>query len=141
MKLYLNIFRWLIVLSLALVLCISTVACNNTLPLSKQISPSQLVELIKIDRVPIILDVRTAQEYSEGHIPEAINIEYRELPSRINELRSLGKKQIVVYCERGFRAAIAENTLKQAGFEKILHLEGDMSAWRSKGLEIDTKFQ
>lgn len=139
MKLYQNIFRYLIVVCLALTLCITTVACGETFLTSKQISPTELSELIETDAVPIILDVRTAEEYSEGHIPGAINIEYRELPSRLDEISSLGKKQIVVYCERGVRATIAEDTLKQAGFEEVLHLEGDISAWREKELKMSNK--
>ncbi|KST66350.1 hypothetical protein BC008_26130 [Mastigocoleus testarum BC008] len=115
----------------------TTVACSEILPETKQISPIELAQVINTNAVPIILDVRTAKEYSEGHIPGAINIEYRELPSRLHGIKSSAKKQIIVYCERGFRAKIAEHTLKQAGFKKILHLQGDMSAWRSKGLEIE----
>ena len=138
MKLHQNIFKGLLVTCLILLLSISTMSCSEAFSASKQISPSELVEQIKIDKAPIILDVRTAKEYSEGHIPGAINIEYRELPQHLDEVHSLEKKQIVVYCERGFRAAIAEDTLKKAGFEEVLHLQGDMSAWRSKGFEIDT---
>lgn len=133
---YQNIFKWLILLSLGFILCISTVAYTGIIPTSKQISPSELAERIETNTAPIILDVRTAKEYSEGHIPRAINIEYIELPSRIDEVYSLRKKQIVVYCERGIRAAIAEKTLKNAGFEEILHLEGDMNTWRNKRLKI-----
>lgn len=87
------------------------------------------------------MDVRTAEEYSQGHIPGAINIEYQELPFRINEISSLSNKKIVVYCERGVRANIAEETLKKAGFTEVLHLEGDMSGWRERGLATDKIWQ
>ena len=137
MRLYQNIFRWLVILFLGSSLCISTVACNKVFPETKQISPIELAQVINTNTAPIILDVRTAKEYSEGHIPGAINIEYREISSRLHEIQSSEKKQIIVYCERGFRAKIAEYTLKQAGFEEILHLQGDMSAWRRKGLKIE----
>ncbi len=61
-----------------------------------------------------------------------------KLPSRIDEVRNLGKKdKIIVYCERGVRANIAEETLKKAGFTEVLHLEGDMSGWRDGGLEVE----
>ena len=97
----------------------------------------ELIEQIKLDKAPVILDVRTPEEYSQGHIPGAINIEYRELPSRISEVNSLSNQKIVVYCERGVRANIAEETLKKAGFTEFLHLEGDMSGWREKGFEVE----
>ncbi len=132
-----NICKRFVLLFVVLFLCINIVACNSTIAESKQISPSELIELIKIEKAPVILDVRSAEEYSQGRVPGAINIEYRELPSRIDEIRKLGRKKIVVYCERGVRANIAEETLEKAGFTEVLHLEGDMSGWRKRGLELE----
>ena len=44
---------------------------------------------------------------------------------------------MIVYCERGIRAGIAADVLKEAGFSRIEHLEGDMSGWRERGLPIE----
>ena len=126
-----------VLLSVLLVLCINIAACNSTIAGTKQISATELIELIKIEKAPVILDVRSADEYSQGRVPGAINIEYRELPSRIDEIRNLGEGKIVVYCERGVRANIAKDTLKKAGFTDILHLEGDMSGWRNGEFEVE----
>ena len=111
-----NYCKRFVLLSVLLALCINISACNSSIAGNKQIPATELIEQIKLDKAPIILDVRTAEEYLEGHIPEAINIEYRELPSRIDEIKSFSNKRIVVYCERGVRANIAEETLKKAGF-------------------------
>ena len=46
---------------------------------------------------------------------------------------------MVVYCEVGVRAKVAEVILSQAGFKSILHLEGDMSAWRSSNLPTEVE--
>ena len=132
-----NYCKRFVLLSVLLALCINISACNSSIAGNKQIPATELIEQIKLDKAPIILDVRTAEEYLEGHIPEAINIEYRELPSRIDEIKSFSNKRIVVYCERGVRANIAEETLKKAGFTEVLHLEGDMSGWRDRGFEIE----
>ena len=132
-----NYCKRFVLLSVLLALCINISACNSSIAGNKQIPATELIEQIKLDKAPIILDVRTAEEYLEGHIPEAINIEYRELPSRIDEIKSFSNKRIVVYCERGVRANIAEETLKKAGFTEVLHLEGDMSGWRERGLEVE----
>jgi rhodanese-related sulfurtransferase len=132
-----NICKRFVLLFVLLVLCINIFSCNGSIAENKQISANELIEQIEVDNAPIVLDVRTREEYSQGHIPGAINIEYRELPFRINEISSLSNKKIVVYCERGVRANIAEETLKKAGFTKVLHLEGDMSGWRKRGLATD----
>ncbi|AFY57840.1 Rhodanese-related sulfurtransferase [Rivularia sp. PCC 7116] len=137
MKKIKNICRRFVLLSVLLILCINISACNSSIAGNKQIPATELVEQIKLDKAPIILDVRTPEEYSQGHIPGAINIEYRELPSRISEVNSLSNQKIVVYCERGVRANIAEETLKKAGFTEVLHLEGDMSGWRERGFEVE----
>jgi rhodanese-related sulfurtransferase len=85
----------------------------------------------------LLIDVRTADEYSLGHVPGAINIPYKELAERLGEVRSNHEKGIVVYCESGRRAGIAEGILQQAGLDNIRHLEGDMAAWRDSGLPIE----
>lgn len=133
-----NICQHFLFLLISFLLCINIIACNSNIAGTKQISATKLVELINIEKAPIILDVRTTAEYSDGRVPGAINIEYRELPSRIDELRKLSNKnKIVVYCERGVRAKIAEETLQKAGFTEVLHLEGDMSGWRKRGFKVE----
>lgn len=138
MKLLQTIYKRFVLLFIVLIICINITACQSTIAANTQISSTELIELIQAEKAPVILDVRTSEEYSQGHIPGAINIEYRELPSRIDEVRNLGKKdKIIVYCERGVRANIAEESLKKAGFTEVLHLEGDMSGWRDEGLEVE----
>ena len=81
----------------------------------------------------LILDVRTSEEFASGHVPGAINIPYDEVGMRVDELGSDLDRTVVVYCERGGRAGKAEATLLAAGFTDLMHLEGDMLAWRSEG--------
>ena len=77
----------------------------------------------------VVLDVRTAAEFAAGHVPGALNLSHDELPSRLAELSSLKEKNVVLYCRSGRRSAIAAQTLRAAGFTKLLHLEGDFAAW------------
>ena len=97
------------------------------------ISQAELADRIGTRSAPLIIDVRTRTEYDSGHIPGALNIPSSDLPAHLGEL---GKKnrEIVVYCERGGRSMAAASRLRGAGFSKVLHLEGDMSAWRASQL-------
>lgn len=61
-----------------------------------------------------LLDVRSPQEYSEGHVPGAINIPVDELRSRLDELPR--RRQIAAYCQVGQRGYLATRILIQAGF-------------------------
>ncbi len=98
------------------------------------LSQQDLLQRIETGTAPLILDVRTPKEFAESHVPGAINIPHTELRARMSEVRASGKNEIVVYCESGRRAAIAQDLLSQAGIGGVSHLEGDMAAWRKQGL-------
>lgn len=83
----------------------------------------------KKDTSLVILDVRTPEEFAEGHVPGAINIPHDKLADRIGELMNDKNKDVVLYCRSGRRAGMAADTLKANGFEKLLHLDGDMIKW------------
>lgn len=112
------------------VVVVATTSCTPTWEAQQLIKPAQLLAAIEAGNPPIILDVRTVEEYESGHIPGAIQIHFQEVPRRIQDLQAFANQDVVVYCERGFRARIAEATLQEAGFDRIYHLEGDIQAWR-----------
>jgi NADPH-dependent 2,4-dienoyl-CoA reductase/sulfur reductase-like enzyme/rhodanese-related sulfurtransferase len=68
----------------------------------------------QVDPPPLLLDVRTPQEYAAGQIPGAVNFPLDELRSRLTELPR--ERAIAVYCQVGQRAYLATRILKQAGF-------------------------
>jgi len=76
----------------------------------------------------ILLDVRTEEEYKEGHIPDAINIPISESESRIGELDK--SKKIVVYCRSGGISRTASETLAQNGFENVYNMLGGIEEWK-----------
>ncbi|AOT07336.1 rhodanese-like domain-containing protein [Pseudoalteromonas luteoviolacea] len=82
-----------------------------------------------------IIDVRTVEEYSGGHIKGAINIPYDQIEAQSFLLNELKNKTLVVYCRSGRRANIFENELTKRGFT-LLHLEGDMLGWQAQGLPL-----
>lgn len=98
---------------------------------------SVLARTQKKDTSMVILDVRTPEEYAQGHVPGAINIPYDKLDSRANELLAVKDKELVLYCHSGARAAIAAQTLKAQGYEKLLHMEGDMVKWNREKLPTE----
>ena len=81
------------------------------------------------DRSLVVLDVRTAAEFAEGHIPGAINIPREELAARGAELADARDSDIVVYCKTGPRATEAIGVLEKQGFKRLYHLAGDYTRW------------
>ncbi|MEM0982284.1 MAG: rhodanese-like domain-containing protein [Cyanobacteria bacterium P01_H01_bin.58] len=124
-------------LLIAFVLGLSLTACQVGFSLT-EMTPAILAARLASDNPPVLLDVRSPQEYAAGHIPGAINIPYREVPHRLDELAAFKTDEIVVYCEVGVRAGIAELALEKAGYQRIVQLEGDMRAWRDSGGPIAT---
>lgn len=66
------------------------------------------------DQRPLLLDVRTAQEFAGGHLPGAVNIPVDDLRGRLQELPR--DRQIAAYCQVGQRGYLATRILLQAGF-------------------------
>jgi rhodanese-related sulfurtransferase len=111
-------------------LALSATVAAETAPL---IAPDKLVERIeKKDSNVVILDVRTPEEFAAGHVPGAKNIPHDQLPNRLAELAGAKDKDIVVYCRSGRRSEMAINTLSSQGFERLLHLDGDMIKWEQE---------
>jgi len=85
----------------------------------------------------LVLDVRTQEEFSSGHVPGAVNIPHDVLASRLSDLDGQKDRAVVVYCRSGKRAGMASAVLLDAGYTNIFHLEGDMNAWAAKGLPTE----
>jgi len=101
------------------------------------IEPQALaVRLKSADPQLLVLDVRSAAEFDEGHLPGAINVPHDVLGERIAELGPAGERDVVVYCRSGRRSAIALETLKEAGSSRLFHLEGDYLRWSEEGRSI-----
>lgn len=97
-------------------------------------------ELLKNRDDYVVLDVRSADEFAEGHIEGAINIPHYAVLDEVDKLAAL-EKQIVVHCRSGVRAKKAESILMKNGVNNILHLQGDMLGWVDKELPLNTAKQ
>ncbi|MGP1455641.1 MAG: rhodanese-like domain-containing protein [Treponema sp.] len=71
-----------------------------------------------------IIDVREANEYSEGHVKYAINISVREIENRTKEISDWKDKNVVVLCRSGKRSRQAAEILKKQGFSHLFNADG-----------------
>ena len=72
----------------------------------------------------IILDVRTQEEYDEGHIPGAIQISHEEIEARAEQVLTDKDQLILVYCRSGRRSKIAAEALAELGYTNIREFGG-----------------
>lgn len=103
------------------------------------IGAAELAERIQSGSAPLILDVRSEDEYASGHIPGAINIPHDALGERLDEIRVAKSDEIVVHCHSGRRAELAEAVLLDAGYSNLLDLEGHMEGWSSGGYPVESE--
>ena len=100
------------------------------------ISVSELKEVSKIEGIQLV-DVRTPNEYKEGHLPEALNIDFLDKKFEIN-IQQLDKtRPVVVYCQGGTRSAKCASQLIANGFVKVYDLDHGFSEWKSSGFEVE----
>lgn len=111
----------------------------------KEIVQADVVELIsvvdlqKLDTNIQLIDIRTQEEYQEGYIKNAKNINFFD-DDFLNQMSLLDKsKPVYVYCKSGGRSAKASTQLKEAGFTKIYDLEGGITDWIEKEKEITNR--
>ncbi len=89
-------------------------------------------QAIKDENV-IVVDVRTADEYSGGHIPNAINIDVKRAGFLYEVDEKLSKdKTIAVYCQGGVRSRKAATLLSDDGYT-VINLAGGISEWKGAG--------
>lgn len=67
-----------------------------------------------------VIDVRTAQEYEQGHLETAVNIPYTEIGEKIAGHVSNEEEKIIVYCRSGRRSTIAKQTLESLGYTNVV---------------------
>ena len=117
---------------LLLWLLIATAHCKAT-PEVRTFDPALLSLQVGRAEAPLILDVRSANEFAAGHIPNALNIPHDELPDRLSELPRDLDQTIVVHCHAGPRAQRAEAILIDSGYTDVRDLEGHWSGWIQAG--------
>lgn len=81
-----------------------------------------------------IVDVRSPDEWKDGHIPGATHIFLPELEKRAGELKK--KKPVAVYCDSGYRASLGSSILQQEGFE-VHNVPGSWQAWTNAKYPIE----
>ncbi|MBU3160747.1 rhodanese-like domain-containing protein [Clostridium frigoris] len=96
----------------------------------KNVSAEEAHKLINDDNEFIIIDVRTKEEYDDGHIPGAKLVPVQSLTMKLDELAVYKDKPLLVYCASGGRSPRAVETLANNDFKNIYHLNRGIGSWR-----------
>ena len=112
-------------------------SCNSNDNITS-VSASEFDKEIKANSVQL-LDVRTPQEYAEGHIDGAFNINIQSDDFQQRAEKELSKDStILVYCRSGRRSMEAAEMLTKLGY-KVVNLKGGIIEWKGDGLPVTTE--
>jgi rhodanese-related sulfurtransferase/glyoxylase-like metal-dependent hydrolase (beta-lactamase superfamily II) len=99
------------------------------------IDPSELRKRVEGPEAPVVLDVRTADEYEAEHIPGSLHIPYGDLAQRLDELPR--ERPIATICRGGKRSGLAASILQREGFDDVVHVGRGVGAWRAAGGPVE----
>jgi phage shock protein E len=101
----------------------------------KALKPEEADKLINERKDVIVLDVRTPEEYTEGHIPGAKNLSFIDLDFK-ERLKEFEGKPVIVHCAAGSRSTKAVNVMKFRNFPELYHLETGIKGWKEAGKTV-----
>jgi len=103
---------------------------------SPGVDPGALSERLNETSPPLVVDVRSPSEYSSGHVPGAVNMPAPTVTQHLDEIRRA--QEVVLYCNDKRFTAVAEQLLLKSKVKGFSHLEGGLTAWRERGLPLET---
>ncbi|MCB1358711.1 MAG: HigA family addiction module antidote protein [Maritimibacter sp.] len=98
------------------------------------VSPATVAEWLDAGEV-VLVDVRETKEYDLEHIAGALLMPLSSLEADL--FPAVTDKPLVLHCAIGKRSAAAARMLLKAGHQKVLHMEGGLTAWKAAGLPIE----
>jgi phage shock protein E len=103
---------------------------------AKAINSQQARDLLTRQPAAMILDVRTGQEFSGGHLARAMNLDYNAADFQ-TRLLSLDKtKPYLVYCAVGGRSSKAAKLMQEMGFVQVYNVSGGYPELKSAGIPV-----
>jgi len=103
------------------------------------LTPSLAIRLMNNHDDALVIDLRTAADYKNGHIRGAKNSPLNDFAKNIDTYSGYKDKEVLVYCNSGNTAIRAIKALKKAGFEKINNLDGGIAAWKEANMPLVKK--
>lgn len=98
------------------------------------LSPREIVRMLNDGAA--LVDIRTAADFSKGHILGARNIPADSIEEQLTELAKYREQALILCCNTGNESVRVGRTLKMQGYKKIYCLQGGLQAWRTANLPL-----
>lgn len=102
----------------------------------KQLTSIEAEKMIRSNKKLVVLDVRTADEFSQSHIKGAINIDIKQ-PDALQKIDKLDHNaKYIVHCRTNHRSTVAVNHMVEKGFKNIYQMMDGFNGWNMNGLPL-----
>ena len=135
-----------IALPILVVAVVSSSGCSNAQseknagPILKDVSNAEFQQLMTSLDGALLLDVRTPEEWNEGHLAGAAHVDYwgdeKAFEDAMNSIPR--DRPVLVYCAGGGRSGLTAKELVAAGHKEVYNLENGISSWERDGLPVVT---
>jgi len=108
---------------------ISSATINQSAAAYTDMTAADVKTALDTDKSIILVDVRTEEEYNQGHISGSVLIPLDQLPDKAETELANKDAKIIVYCRSGARSSAAAQTLADLGYTNVYNMVGGISSW------------
>lgn len=99
------------------------------------LSAAEATQLIN-RRNAVVVDLRPAAEFANGHLPSARHVEFAELQAKVGQLVKNKSNPVLLVCQTGQHSNKAARIVRDAGYAEVHVLEGGVNAWQQAGMPV-----
>lgn len=122
------------IISIIAIAVVSISSCSNGQSTKTSLEAKEFQTKINSTENAVVLDVRTPDEFSGGHLVNAVNVDWNESDAEIKLKAMDPSKTYFVYCLSGGRSSGAAGFLRESGFKEVYELGGGIMKWRAAAL-------
>ena len=119
------------------ILMLLLVSFSNLSAQRTQLNSPEIKEVLKKNKAIVILDVRTAEEFAEGHLKGAQNIDIRQSDAYIKLDKLNPKTTYLVYCRTNHRSGMAVEYMMQKGFKNVYQMMDGFPGWAANNFDSE----
>jgi rhodanese-related sulfurtransferase len=99
------------------------------------LSAAEATQLIN-RRNAVVIDLRPAAEYANGHLPSARHLEFAELQAKIAQIAKNKANPVLLVCQNGQHSNKASRVVREVGYTEVHVLQGGLAAWQQAGMPV-----
>jgi rhodanese-related sulfurtransferase len=87
-------------------------------------------------RNAVVIDLRSAAQYAQGHLPSARHLEMADLQAKIGQIAKNKSNPVILVCQTGQQSQKASRAVTEAGYSEVHVLQGGVDAWQKAGMPV-----